>query len=413
MAGVRDRRGTGHIRKLPSGRFQASYVGPDADRHKAPSTFDSKMDAEAWLAAERRLVSEDRWVSPAARRAATLKAERDRRGRIFANYAETWLAGLHDLRPTTRKSYRTSIDNHLVPTFGATPIDEIAADDVDRWFAAYGTATPTARAHAYQVLTAIMKHAADREHILRNPCRVKAGSKARVKRQPEALTLVELLSLAEAMPHKHRALTLLSGFCGLRFGEAVALRRRDVDLTNGIVRIERGAVQLRGEKTTNRPKTDAGIRTVAMPSVVVDALREHMAENITGGRDALIFPGADGEILSNSALYGLKARTERRGRKVYRKAAYGFYGAREAIGKPNLHWHDLRRTAATLGAQSGATVKEMQSRLGHATPAMALHYQQATAARDRAIADRLQAEVDALGKVASVTSIADREGKGA
>jgi integrase len=399
------KRSFGQITRLPSKRFRARYTGPDSVLHNAPSTFETRVDAEAWLTDERRMISAGTWSSPVARKAARTKAEAERLGRMFGTYVETWLAGQHDLRPTTRKSYRTSLDLHLKPTFATVPIHEITVEMVDAWFAAYGDKTPTARAHAYQVLTAVMKHAEAREHIARNPCRVKAGSKARVKRQPEALTLVELLSLADAMPAKHRALTLLSGFCGLRFGEAVALRRRDVDLTNGVVRIERGAVQLKGEKSTNRPKTDAGIRSVHMPDIVVDALREHMAESITGGRDALIFPGADGEILSNSALYGLKARTERRGRKVYKKAAYGFYGAREAIGKPNLHWHDLRRTAATLGAQSGATVKEMQSRLGHATPAMALHYQQATAERDRAIADRLQAEVDALGRIASVTPI--------
>lgn len=97
------------------------------------------------------------------------------------------------------------------------------------------------------------------------------------------------------------------------------------------------------------------------------------------GRDALIFPGRDGSPLAPSALYGREARTERRDGRAYTKTAYGFDAAREAIGKPDLHWHDLRRTAATLGAQSGATVREMQHRLGHTTPTMALRYQAATA----------------------------------
>ena len=69
--------------------------------------------------------------------------------------------------------------------------------------------------------------------------------------------------------------------------------------------------------------------------------------------------------------------------------------AREVIGKPGLQWHDLRRTAATLGAQAGATVREMQSRLGHSTPTMALDLQGATAEQDRRIADLLQEEVQA------------------
>jgi integrase len=120
----------------------------------------------------------------------------------------------------------------------------------------------------------------------------------------------------------------------------------------------------------------------------------HLAENPVTTRDALLFPGRDGSLLAHSSLYGLPAREERRDGRVYRKEPFGFMRARLKIGKPGLHWHDLRRTAATLGAQAGATVREMQSRLGHSTPQMALHYQSATAERDRTIADRLQAQID-------------------
>ena len=115
-----------------------------------------------------------------------------------------------------------------------------------------------------------------------------------------------------------------------------------------------------------------------------------------------IFPGRDGAQLAHSALYGLPARTELRDGRVYSKEPFGFMKAREVIGKPDLHWHDLRRTAATLGAQAGATVREMQSRLGHSTPNMALYYQGASAERDRRIADRLQEEVEAA-QVASTS----------
>jgi integrase len=187
----------------------------------------------------------------------------------------------------------------------------------------------------------------------------------------------------------------LCGFCGLRFGEAAALRRHDVDLTAGVVHVTHGMTRVKGAKTIGKPKTRESVRTVAMPTIVTEALKQHLSQTpITGGRQGLVFPGRDGQPLAPSALYGRSARVERRGGKTYVKAAYGFYGARETIGRPELHWHDLRRTAATLGAQSGATVREMQHRLGHATPGMALHYQAATAERDRAIADRLTAMVE-------------------
>lgn len=392
------KRGFGNIAQLPSGRHRARYTGPDTRWHSAPHTFTTREDAEAWLVAERRLISSGDWTSPESRREADMAREAQRKARGFDTYARSWLAGRHDLRPTTRASYTTSIEHHLIPSLGATPIDEITTEMVRSWFNGYGSRTPTARAHAFAVLKAILAQAEDDELITRNPARIKAGGRSEVKRDPEVLTLAELLALADEMPEKHRALTLLSGFCGLRFGEAVALRRRDVNLEAGTVSIQHGMTRVPGEKTIGKPKTKAAVRTVHMPELVVEAMRKHLADlPITGGRNGLVFPGADGKPLAPTALYGRSARVEHRGAKAYTKSGYGFYAAREAIGHPTLHWHDLRRTAATLGAQSGATVREMQSRLGHTTPAMALAYQGATAQRDKAIATALDRMVEGQG----------------
>ena len=393
MAG---KRSFGQISRLPSKRYRARYTGPDQGLHNAPRTFEYRVDAEAWLTDERRLISSGEWTPPPARLMAMRRAEEARRARIFEDYANAWLAGRHDLRPATIDSYRSALSRHLVPAFGPIPIDEITVEMVRAWHASYGQRTPTARAHAYAVLTSIMSQALDDELIVRTPCRIKSGGRAKVKREPEVLTLPELLALVEAMPRRHQALTLLAGLCGLRFGEAVALRRRDVDLEHRLVHVTRTAVRTGGTKTTGPPKSDAGRRSVAMPQAVSDALATHLNEFPVAKRDALIFPGRDGAQLAHSALYGLPARTEVRGGRAYTKEPFGFMRAREVIGKPELHWHDLRRTAATLGAQAGATVREMQSRLGHSTPNMALYYQGATAERDRSIADRLQAQVEAV-----------------
>ncbi|MDQ3527473.1 MAG: site-specific integrase [Actinomycetota bacterium] len=398
MAGKRQ---FGNVRQLPSGRWQAFYRYAE-QRHKAHTTFETKMDAEGWLVDERRQIERDDWTPPEARRQAAQEAERARRANTFEAYARAWLTGRHDLRPTTRASYTTALERNLLPAFGPTPMEEITTNMVRAWFQSYGERTPTARAHAYQVLASIMRQAEDDDVITRTPCRIRSGGRSPVKREPEVLTMAELLALADAMPEKHRAFTLLSGLCGLRFGEAAALRRRDVDLDAATLTVARTAVRAGGRKSTNAPKTRAGRRTVAMPNVVVEAMREHLRTGISGGRDGLIFPGEDGNLLAPTALYGRGARVEVRNGREYQKAAYGFHAAREAVDKPTLHWHDLRRTAATLGAQSGATVREMQHRLGHTTPAMALHYQSATADRDRAIAERLQAHVESLGVTGGV-----------
>ncbi|WP_338538169.1 site-specific integrase [Janibacter terrae] len=418
MVDVMGKRSFGQITKLKSGRHRARYTDPEGRMtvsrtgkpspltHAAPHTFDTVLDAEAWLVDERRLISSGTWTPPVARLNAARAAAQAREDGTFSRYARGWLDGRHDLRASTRESYTTALNRHLLPYFGDMPIDEITVKDVRAWFNGYGTKTPTARAHAYQVLSAIMSTAEDEDEVItRNPCRIRAGGRTKVKREPEVLTLDELLALADAMPEHHRALTLVCGFGALRFGEAVALRRRDVDFTKGTVNVVRTAVRANREKKVNEPKTEAGKRSVALPPLVMEALRKHMQDlGIDGGRDALVFPGKDGNLLAHTALYGRSSRIERRGGKTYQKAGYGFHAAREAIGRPSLHWHDLRRTALTLGAQSGATVRELQSRAGHTTPTMALHYQQATELRDRAIADALQDRITAAtsGRVANL-----------
>jgi integrase len=66
-----------------------------------------------------------------------------------------------------------------------------------------------------------------------------------------------------------------------------------------------------------------------------------------------------------------------------------WYPAREAAGRPDLRFHDLRHTGATLAAATGATLAELMARLGHSTPAAAMRYQHAAADRDQAIAEAL------------------------
>ncbi|MCA1783494.1 MAG: tyrosine-type recombinase/integrase [Dermatophilaceae bacterium] len=208
----------------------------------------------------------------------------------FELYSQMWLEGRHDIRPSTRASYRSALRRHLVPAFGPLPIEDLSPALVRAWFASYGTRTPTARAHAYQLLGSIMAQAEDDGLITRNPCRIKSGGRSAPRREPEVLTMQELFRLAEAMPERHRALTLLCGLCGLSFGEAAALRRRDVDLERGIVRVTRTAVRADGGKSTGPPKSRAGLRDVAMPDSVTEALREHMSKYAATGRDALVFP---------------------------------------------------------------------------------------------------------------------------
>jgi integrase len=185
-------------------------------------------------------------------------------------------------------------------------------------------------------------------------------------------SLVELEVLTAAMPERYRPMVMLSSWCGLRFGEVTELRRKDLDLTNGVIHVRRGVVRAGGETVVGSPKSTAGIRDVAIPPHLVPMLRAHRDAMPVRGVDGLLFPAADGTShLAPSTLYR------------------HFYAARMAAGRPDLRWHDLRHTGAVLAASTGATLAELMARLGHSTPGAALGYQHAAQGRDAQIAAAL------------------------
>jgi integrase len=369
----RKRRGFGRIERRTSGRYRAAYLGPDKVLHRADRTFEAKEDAEAWLADRRREIVNKTWNPPAA---PVVKAK----ALTFGEYATSWLDH-RDLKPRTRSHYQSLFTTYLEPAFGTLPLTAITPTRVRSWHATVATGRPTTRAHAYGLLRTILGTAVTDEHIAANPAHIRGAGATKRRHKIEPLTLTQLERLVAAMPEKHRVLTLLAAWCGLRFGELAELRRKDVDLNRGILKVRRGVVRVDGTTLVGDPKSEAGGRDVAIPPHLMPLVREHIATHAGWGRDGLLFPGVSGGHLAPSSLYG-RAPTARR-------TGWGFYAARVEAGVPTLRWHDLRHTGAVLAAQTGATLAELMARLGHSTPTAALRYQHAALDRDKVIADAL------------------------
>lgn len=359
------RRGWGKIRRLPSGRYQASYVGPDLARHTAGDTFDTRGDAEVYLALTRQRITAGTWRPP---------GQDDERGGplTFGQFAEDWLADAN-LRPNTLRIYRHALDAQILPAMGARPLEDIRPSDVARWHGALRRRTgATQTAHAYSLLRTIMRGAVDQELIPANPCRVRGAGK--VKREVKITTLspAQITELSDAMPSELRLLVLLGAWCGLRMGELLELRRSDIDLKAPSVRVARQVQHLTGQSPqVVRPKTQAGARTIALPQHLTPEVKDHLREHAQWGKDGLVFPGNGGAHLVPSTV-----------RVQFKKAAV-------SIDLPGLRVHDLRHSAGTLAAQAGATLAELMGRLGHTSPGAALMYQHIAQGRDAQIAARL------------------------
>jgi integrase len=367
VAQKKTRRHFGTIRRLPSGRWQARYPGPDGRQHTARTpdgrslTFDTPAYANAYLSRVHADIQTGRWVQPGTQAQSAVTD--------FRGYAAVWLAG-RDLADRTREDYGHILRDHILPTFGDAPVPDITPAQVRAWHASLSTG-PTQRAHAYGLLRTIMATAVADDVIPANPCRVRGGGQAKRVKRIRPASLAELETIAAAVPARYRLMVLLAAWCALRFGELAELRRADIDVTNGVIRVRRGVVRVSGGRKVKGPKSEAGKRDVTIPPHLMPAVKDHLREHVPARRDALVFPAASGGHMAPASLY-----------RVY-------YPARDKAGRPDLRFHDLRHTGATLAAATGATLAELMARLGHSTAGAALRYQHAAADRDKVIAAAL------------------------
>jgi integrase len=357
----------GNIRKLPSGRFQARYRGPDGLLRSAPSTFARKTDAARWLSFKQAEIAGGDWIAPELAR------------QPFAEYADQWLRD-RVLKVRTEELYRGLLNNHLLPTFGALAVGEIDEAKVRRWRkerletgkTAQRPFGPVTVAKAYRLLHAIFTTAADQDRIVRrNPCSIDGAGKED-SHEREIVPLPLVFTIADRVPVRYRALVLLSTFADLRWGELAGLRRENVDLDACEVRVVETLADLdRGGLVPETPKSRSGRRTVAFPAELVPELRWHLERFAEPGERGYVFVGPKGARLRRSSF-----------RRIWQQV-------RTSVGLPDLHFHDLRHTGGTLSAATGASLKELMARLGHSSVRAAMIYQHATRDRDKVIAQAL------------------------
>ena len=184
---ARKRRGFGRLRQLPSGRWQAQYVGPDTKLHKAPRTYANEHDAEGWLAAERRKIDLGTWGAVERSDGITLRG-----------YAERWMEQ-RQLRPRTRKHYASMLKRLILPDLGDIRLVQLTPARVREWHAGLGADHPTRNAHAYALLHAICATAVADEVLDANPCRIRAAMQTKRKRDVDVLTPAQVDALAAAI----------------------------------------------------------------------------------------------------------------------------------------------------------------------------------------------------------------------
>lgn len=353
--------GFGHVERLESGRWRARYTGPDGLRRS--QSFLTKTDARRWLATAQADIVRKAWRAPEGGQ------------RTVGAYAVDYFSR-SDLRSSTKELYESVWRTHLQDTWARVPVGDVTTQRVRQWHEVAAKAVkPTALVQAYRLLRALLNVAVADEVIATNPCRLRAAGVQKAARPSRSLTVREVHALAEQVPQRYVALILTLAFGGLRFGEATALRRRDVSIDGTSLTIARSVRRVGGSWLVGEPKTGAGRRTVTLPASVAARLLRHLDTYVGTGEDALVFGTRTGNFLAGSNFNAT------------------FHRAVQACELNPVRVHELRHTGATLAAATGASTAELMHRLGHASPAAALIYQHATTHRDAEIARALDALV--------------------
>lgn len=319
------------IKKRPDGQWRARYRD-EAGREHAKH-FARKVDAQRWLDTVTASVVSGTYVDPKAGRV-TLEA-----------YAKQWRATL-----VHRDNYLRIIDNaldlHIVPRLGGRRIASLRRSDAQGLVSALAAEHSANSVHnIYRVLSQVMDAAVDDRLIPASPCnRVKLPSRPTHEVKPP--TPEEVAALALGIGARQRAVVVLLAGTGLRISEALGLQVGDVDFLRGTLRVER-----QRDGRTNLltpPKTRSSVRTVPVGRVVVDELAAHLAA----------YPAAD-----DGSIF-----TDDRGRALTYEAWKPIWRA----AKPVCKTHDLRHYAASALIAGGASVKQVQMILGHASAAVTL-----------------------------------------
>ncbi len=331
--------------RLPSGRQVQKMLGPAwTGRGRPPAGHFTKRTAEDWL----------RSVLDEARRGRLPGAVET--GATFADAAAEWLRYIeHDRgrKPSTLAGYKAIVRSQLLPAFGAMRIEEITPTVIERWLDSIERSANT-RTKALVLLHGIFQRARKVWGLRFNPAAEVEKPSLQRSGDIDVFSPEEVWALVRAAASEQdAALFLTAAFTGLRRGELLALRWRDVDFAGSVIRVRASYT----ERVLTTPKSGK-VRSVPMAPDVASALAQLGRRERFTSDDDLVFVGQVGSYLDGSAL-----------RRRYDATL-------ERAGLRKLRFHDLRHTFGTRMIAK-ADIRRVQEWMGHAdiqTTMKYLHY---------------------------------------
>lgn len=275
-------------------------------------------------------------------------------GRVTATeLAPEWLARKKEsTAPSHYRTLESAWRVHVEPRWGVIPISDIDQLSIEDWVASMTRqgAGPTTVLRALGVLSGILNDAVKAKRLASNPAKGIENLPRKTARRHIYLTAADVLRLAEASG-AHGPLVMTLAYCGLRWGEAVALKVTDVNFFRRRLSVSENAVQI-GARHALGPTKGRKARSVPVPEFVLQKLHPLCRDKSPGD---LLFPGRDGGYLHRP------------------KAKTGWFQA--AVGRAGVQRitpHDLRHTCASLAVSAGVNVLALQRMLGHTSAKVTL-----------------------------------------
>jgi len=347
--------GTVYPRKNRDGKvtgYRGSYFAPDGKRRYVSA----KRKGDAARALREAMTDADRGL--------TFDASNQTVSRYMTRWLEDFAKGT--IAPRTYHNYRLQIREHIVPAFGTMKLSKLDTPNIQALYTAKlrDGLKPSSVRYIHAVLHCALKKAVELRLIPRNP----AASARPPKIRQEEITPLDAqqarLLLEAAKDDRFECLYVLSLTCGLRMGEALGLKWSDIDLDAGTLRVHRQLQRIRegGGLVFSEPK-NASRRTIDLPQKAVEALwsqrKRQIGEQLRGGAKwqdhGLVFASSKGTPMDAQNI------VNRYFKPLLKRA-----------GLPDIRWHDLRHTYATLLLARGTHPTYVQKSLGHASVQLTL-----------------------------------------
>ena len=316
-------------------RVRDPYTGELTSR-----TFPTRKAVEDWLHTQEAKKITGTYRDPDAAKVA------------LGTMVDSFISSAIDLAPATVALYRVMARRYVAPSIGRIQVGMIRPQDLRDWtaeLAAKGTGAPSI-VKARQLVTRVLGQAVADGIIPANPAAFAPPPRS-TRKDLHVLSPAEVHAIAEGIDPRYRAMVVVMAWCGLRFGEAAALRRFDVDMHRARLTVARALSEVRGHVREGGTKTGR-TRTVTMPKVVAEALSDHM------GRHPATYVTKMGDLIFTAPDGGYIRRTNWR-RRVWVPAL-------ERASLSGIRPHDLRHFGAAVAIAAGAHPKAIQERLGHA-----------------------------------------------